>query len=188
MHISGSLHTAAFEILFKEHFKPLCFVAFRYLKDMDSAKEIVQDAFMSLWEKRDVIQEEKSVTSYLFVTVKNKCLNQLRSEKKFLFNLAGMENLEVLSISSFSDSIESKEIKSAIDAAIASLPEKCREIFLLSRNEQLKYHEIAEKLGLSVKTVETQMSRALVVMREQLKEFLPVVAVSFLIIKYFLHG
>lgn len=155
---------------------------------MDASKEIVQDAFVTLWEKKDMIQEDKSVKSYLFVAVKNKCLNQLRGEKKFLSNLIELENLEGLSINSFTDSVETKEIRKAIDAAIESLPEKCKEIFLLSRNEQLKYHEIAERLGLSVKTVETQMSRALAVLREHLKEFLPVVMISFLIVNYFSHG
>lgn len=171
-HIPVFLSESAFELLFRSHFREMCLISVRYVKDMEVSREIVQDAFMSLWEKRHTIDPSKPVKAYVAATVRNKSLNYLRDNRKFDSGLLGREKLFPEETSELSDPLVAEEIRRKIRQATDLLPEKCREIFLMNRNEQLKYHEIAGKLGISVKTVETQMSKALQHMRDHLKEFL----------------
>jgi RNA polymerase sigma-70 factor (ECF subfamily) len=150
----------------------LCFFALQYTKDHDTAREITQEAFISLWEKRASIDLSKPVKTYLSTTVRNKCLNWLRDNKKFNREILDIEGL--LSDKTYiqPDRLVEAEIRDKIARAIDGLPQKCREIFVLNRHENLKYQEIANRLEISVKTVETQMSKALQHMRDQLAEFL----------------
>lgn len=164
-------------MLFKEHFKPLCFLAQRYVKDLDMAREIVQESFMSLWTKRDTIDISKPVKPYLSTSVHNKCLNYLRDSKKFDKDLMITENLVTEAGGDMTDVLVVKDISKKIDEAIAELPEKCREIFIMSRYDHLKYHEIAQKLDISQKTVEAQMSKALQHMRVRLAEYIPILMI-----------
>ncbi|MDP4281705.1 MAG: RNA polymerase sigma-70 factor [Bacteroidota bacterium] len=172
-----SFDKAAFEQLFRMHFKTLTYFALRYVKDQDTAHEIVQDAFMGLWEKRETIDPERSVTSYLSTSVRNKCLNHLRNTKKFSDELLSLENLPQDAFYEQPLRLTESEITLRILQSTAELPEKCREVFELSRNEHLKYEEIAQRLNISVKTVETQISKALAHFRIRLKEFMPVLIV-----------
>jgi RNA polymerase sigma-70 factor, ECF subfamily len=112
------------------------------------------------------------VKTYLSTTVRNKCLNHLRNNKKFNTDILEIEGLLVEQVYYQPDKLVETEIKEKIDKAIQDLPEKCREIFLLNRHEQLKYQEIADRLSISVKTVESQMSKALQHMRIRLAEYL----------------
>ena len=166
------LDKTTFESLFRSEFKGLVFFALQYTKDTDTAREITQEAFISLWEKRERIDLSKPVKTYLSTTVRNKCLNWLRDNKKFNKEILDMEGL--LSDNTYvqPDRLIEAEIKDKIGKAIDELPEKCREIFVLNRQENLKYQEIANRLEISVKTVETQMSKALQHMRERLREFI----------------
>ena len=166
-------HTS-FEELFRINFTGLCFFAQKYVKDFETSKEIVQDAFVSLWEKRGTIDMSRSVKSYLTMVIHNKCSNYLRDNHKFDQNILNIENLLEVPEYDGSDILVEEELKSKIDASIAELPEKCREIFTLNRYENLKYQEIADKLQISVKTVETQMSKALQHMRIRLAEYISV--------------
>ena len=136
------------------------------------AREITQEAFISLWEKRGSIDVSKPVKTYLSTTVRNKCLNYLRDNKKFNKEILDMEGLLSDKIYVQPDRLVEAEIRDKIGKAIEELPEKCREIFVLNRNENLKYLEIATRLEISVKTVESQMSKALQHMRSRLAEFL----------------
>jgi RNA polymerase sigma-70 factor, ECF subfamily len=166
-------HTS-FEELFRSHFTGLCFFAQKYVKDYETAKEIVQDAFISLWEKRETIDMERPVKSYLTMVIHNKCSNYLRDNRKFDQYILNIENLLEVPEYDGADSMVENELKQKIDLSIAELPEKCREIFVLNRYENLKYQEIANKLQISVKTVETQMSKALHHMRVRLAEYISV--------------
>lgn len=183
-HIQALLSEQVFERLFKSHFREMCLLAVRYVKDMEISREIVQDTFMSLWEKRATVDPSKPVKAYIATTVRNKSLNYLRDHKKFDTGLLEIEQLYPEEHSEVSDPLVAEEIRKKIRAATEALPEKCREVFLLNRNEQMKYHEIAEKLDISVKTVETQMSKALRHMRDHLKEFL---CLLLLLMQHFLH-
>ena len=161
-------------MLFRSHFTGLCFFAQKYVKDIDTAKEIVQDAFLSLWEKRDTIDMDRQVKSYLTMIIHNKCTNYLRDNRKFDTNILQIENLLDVPEYESTDSMVTGELKGSIESAINELPEKCREIFVMNRYENLKYQEIADKLQISVKTVETQMSKALQHMRLRLAAYLTV--------------
>ncbi|MCX6277256.1 MAG: RNA polymerase sigma-70 factor [Bacteroidetes bacterium] len=167
----------AFEFLFRSHFKGLCQFAYGYVKDYEGAREIVQDSFVSLWMKRDSIDLSKPVKTYLSTTVRNKCLNYLRDNRKFSGELLALENLSESATYEQPDKLIERDIREQIDAAINELPEKCREVFILNRFKNLKYQQIAEKLGISVKTVESQMSKALRHLRIRLAEYFPFVLV-----------
>lgn len=171
--MAKDLHS--FEALFREMFKPLCSFALKYVKDLDEARNLVHEVFISVWDKYDTLPDDTNFRSYLFTSVRNRSLNYLRYAKKHL-------TLEKVSEHTFSEqntSMETAELEKEIELAINSLPEKCRQVFELNRMEGLKYAEIAEKLGISVKTVEAQMSKALNVLREHLREFLTLIFFMF---------
>jgi RNA polymerase sigma-70 factor (ECF subfamily) len=171
-----AMEKSDFEKLFKEHFKDMVFYALRYVKDHDTAREIVQEAFMALWEKRESIDAARVVRSYLGSSVHNKCLNYLRENKKFDRSLLTLEKLSDRP-DDIADELSHTETSEKVYAAIEELPEKCREIFKLSRFEHLKYQEIADRLGISVKTVEAQMSKALQHMKARLSAYLEVLLI-----------
>ncbi len=168
--IHKNLDKTNFEQLFRLHFAALCSYAVKFLKDPEQAKEIVHEAFINLWEKRDTIDASKPVKAYLYTSVYNRSLNYIRDHKKFTkLDLNVVEEQQGAEEFNDHDNLE-KKIQEAID----KLPEKCREVFMMSRFDELKYSEIAEKLNISVKTVEAQMSKALKVLREHLSEFLTI--------------
>lgn len=178
-----TLDENSFKQLFHADYKGLCLFALKYVRDLETAREIVQDAFISLWEKRESINMEKSVKSYLTATIKNKCYNYLRDNKKFNSSLIAAEMREEEYSYESHDVLTENELSEKISSSISELPEKCREIFTLSRFENLKYSEIASKLGISVKTVETQMSKALQHMRLKLGEYLTLAIFLFSFLK-----
>jgi RNA polymerase sigma-70 factor (ECF subfamily) len=162
----------AFEQLFKDNLHSLTLLSLKYVKDLDTAREIVQESFVSLWEKRENLDPERSIPAYIKTMVHNRSLNYLRNNRR-LESFGDVLEIHLnLDDNDKNDSLETSELRVRIEDAINALPEKCREIFLLSRNENLKYAEIAERLSISVKTVETQMSRALLHFRKQLKVYL----------------
>ncbi len=155
------------EQLFREWFAPLCRFAFRFVPDADDAKGIVHDVFVSLWEKMEQLPADTHFRSYLYTAVRNRCLNHLRDQRK----VVPLEAAEAQAAQT-EVPIETQELEREIEFAIQTLPDKCREIFELNRKEGLKYSQIAEQLGISVKTVEAQMSKALAIMRIHLKNYL----------------
>jgi len=167
----------AFEMIFKIHYKPLCNYAFSFLRDRDEAEEIVQATFLTVWEKKEGIAIDTSLKAYLYRAVRNSCLNAKKHEKvkqkhsdETLFT-AESSHEEVF------QSVITSELDQKIGDAMMVLPEQCRLVFKLSRFENLKYQEIADQLGISLKTVENQIGKALKIMREQLKEYLPVLLI-----------
>lgn len=166
-----------FEKLFKSQFKELCFFAQLYIKDIDTAKEIVQEVFISLWEKRDSIEEGKSIITYLKSSIANKSINYLRDNKKFDKEILRFENLYPEAGNSVSDILVVDELRILIDDAINELPDKCKEIFLLNRFGNLKYKEISIKLDITLKTVEGQMAKALQHMRNKLIHYIGILII-----------
>jgi len=154
--------------MFKTYFSTLCYFAQKYIPDLDACKEIVHNIFVVIWEKRVEFDFEKPAKSYLFTSVYNRCMNYIRDKKKFTNESEISTNLSTIN----QDHLESAEIESRIWEAINSLPEKCREIFLLNRFEEKKYAEIAQELKISVKTVEAQISKALKTLRNHLKDYI----------------
>jgi RNA polymerase sigma-70 factor (family 1) len=163
----------ALEMIFKTHYQPLCKYAYSFLNDKDEAEEVVQSSFISLWEKRDAIAIQSSFKSYLYRMVRNACLNAIKHQR-VKKSYADQEKIDGEPVhNSVSEAVLSTELEAKILKAIQALPEQCRLVFQLSRFEELKYQEIADQLSISVKTVENHMGKALKIMREELKEYLP---------------
>lgn len=160
----------SFEKLFRSFFPPLMVFAKKILVDEDDAREVVQQVFISIWEKRQEMDLSTSLKSYLFTSVHNRSLNVIRDRKKF----SAAQVPDVAGDWDVSSIIESMELEEKIMEVIHSLPEKCREVFELNRFEGLKYSEIAERLKISPKTVENQMSKALKILREKLSKYLAI--------------
>jgi RNA polymerase sigma-70 factor (ECF subfamily) len=160
----------AFETLFHQYYSYLCLYASKIIENDIAAEEIVQGFFVGFWEKREKLNIETSVKNYLFRSVKNLCLNFIQHNKTRLRHsqsiLSDAKNNQTLE-----DNFIEIDLAEKIEESIQSLPEKRREIFKLSRQDGLKYREIAEKLNISIKTVETQMSLALKTLREKLKNY-----------------
>jgi RNA polymerase sigma-70 factor, ECF subfamily len=158
-----------FKNLFEDHYTALCRFASGYLADQDTAEEIVQQLFINLWNQRQTIDPEKQIKSYLFTAVKNRCLNHIRDIKKFRNYYLDVEAELEIPVAE-KDIVSEKELEQRIADALEKLPAKCREVFELCRFEEMKYHEVAQKLDISQKTVEAQMSKALRILREELKD------------------
>jgi len=168
-------------MLFREHFTGLCYFARKYTGDLDAAKEIVHSVFIRIWEIRYEFDWDKPTKSYLFASVYNRSLNYVRNNKKFMSHEeASLHNLRT-DETVYSNDLETAELQSRIKSAIMRLPEKCREVFELSRFENKKYSEIALHLNISVKTVESQMSKALYILKEELKDYLMIALLIWLI-------
>lgn len=171
---SLSLDDRSFEMLFKSNFKDLCHLAVQYVKDSDTAKDIVQEVFFNVWKKKADIDLSRPVRAYLTSSVRNRCINYLRDHKKLSDGFIEREDQMVGTEYKVPDKLIENELKRKIADSIDELPDRCKEVFVLSRYENLKYLEIAERLQISVKTVETQMSKALQHLRSRLGEFLTI--------------
>jgi RNA polymerase sigma-70 factor (ECF subfamily) len=164
---------SAYEMIFKTLYNPLCRYAWSFLEDKEEAEEVVQSAFITVWEKRRSLDIQTSLKSYLYRMVRNGCLNVIKHEKVKQQHVAHELAVSEVSYESVSQKVYATELESKITEALKALPEQCRLVFQLSRFEELKYQEIADQLQISVKTVENHMGKALRIMREQLKEYLP---------------
>lgn len=161
------------EQLFRDHHAELCSFVYGYTSSDDVAEDIVQDLFLSVWQDPERWVKARRVRVLLFVAARNRALDYLR-HRRVRENHAERVLAEDPnpSIPSADDAFAHKEIQQAIDDAVSRLPERAREIFLMSRSDGLTYREIAERIGISIKTVETHMSRSLRRLREQLIGFL----------------
>ncbi len=164
---------SAFEMIFKSYYQPLCRYAYSFLADKEEAEEVVQSAFITVWEKRKSLDIQTSLKSYLYRMVRNACLNVIKHEKIKQQHVAHELAVTEASYESVSQKVYASELELKISEAMKVLPEQCRLVFQLSRFEELKYQEIADQLQISVKTVENHIGKALKIMREQLKEYLP---------------
>jgi len=164
----------AFEMFFRTYYQSLCKYAYSFIQDKDEAEEIVQSAFLAVWEKRESLGIQTSLKSYLFSMVRNTSLNVIKHEKIKKRYAGEALAMEEKSRDNVTQKIISLELEEKIHFAMESLPEQCRLVFKLSRFEELKYSEIAQQLNISIKTVENQMGKALRIMREQLKDYLPI--------------
>lgn len=163
-----------FEMLFRTFYQPLCNYAYTFIQDRDEAEEIVQSTFLSVWEKRETLEIRTGVKPYLYAMVRNACLNVIKHNKIKEQHVSSELAYAERSVESVARTVMASELETRIYVAMEKLPEQCRLIFKLSRFEELKYSEIAEQLNLSIKTVENQMGKALKIMREELKDYLPI--------------
>jgi RNA polymerase sigma-70 factor (family 1) len=156
----GDDDRAAFSELYNRYWQPLYQMAWNVLRDQESCMEVIQDVFVWLWDHRSALQI-KSPPVYLRAAVKYKIIDVLRSNKARELCFVNLEDLDPAHLLFDDDPLELKELKAVIVQLSAELPERARLIFELSRNEQLSNREIAEKLGISEKTVENQITIAL---------------------------
>jgi RNA polymerase sigma-70 factor (ECF subfamily) len=164
--------TSAFDAIFRANYALLVRVAEAMLRERSMAEEIAQDVMLELWRRRQSLDVTESVRGYLLQATRNRTLNALRHQA--IERKSEPELLESATRSPSTDTAAREgEIESALQAAVADLPDRCRQVFELSRVDGLKYAEIATRLGISVKTVEVQMGKALRVLRERLKTWLP---------------
>lgn len=170
----------AFEYLFRSYYPRLFGYAIRFVEDEESARDIIQECFIKFWEKREILKAV-SLTSLLFAMVHNSCLNYLKHravvEHQQIEYLASIEGEEKLYHVDFCIDNEHKllyqELEEQINLVIGELPERCREIFLLSRFEGLKNREIAEKLKISTTAVEKHIAKALLQFTRHFKDKYP---------------
>lgn len=162
----------AFDFIFKKYYKALCAQAVSYVSELDIAQSLVQDCFIKLWEKRLESGCIENLSSYLSLMVRNQCIDYLRKQKS-LTELHKKSYTEE-ETDGASDALIYREFEEKLVAALANLPERTRIAFEYSRFEGLSYHEIAEKMGISTKAVEALISRALKILRLELKEYLPI--------------
>ena len=156
-----------FESLFSYNYRPLCIYALHYLSDVEAAEDVVQECFATLWEKLQQGTEIANLKSYLYTAVRNRCLDQLRRKG---VPTESLKPYDTYGIIDDDDAQERSQQEARMWTAIDSLPEKCREAFILSKRDGLKYEEIAEELGLSINTVRNQISKALNVLKEGVKK------------------
>jgi RNA polymerase sigma-70 factor (ECF subfamily) len=162
----------AFIGIFRSYYPELYSYAAKIVDSFEIAREIVQDAFIYLWENRNKILINTSVRSYLFKTVRNDCLDYIKHKKieqKYITT-----HLSIIRNESYSEDnlFAQKEITQILKSSVSSLPKECKKIFILSRYKDLKNKDIAKRLGISVKTVESQIGKALKLLRKNLKDYL----------------
>jgi RNA polymerase sigma-70 factor (ECF subfamily) len=167
-----------FRQVFDSHYPRLVRFAKEYVGDKHDAEDILQDVFLTLWEKRTSLRADTNLNAYLLTLVKYQCMDFLKHKQvvnRFLAHQKSLQQQETAfnyySISKFEpEQMDIESLERLAGKAIGELPEQCRKVFELSRYDGLKYREIAEKLGISVKTVETHISHALKILRITLKD------------------
>ena len=159
-----------FEKIFKKYYQGLCYYALKYVKENDTAEELVQDLFYKIWEKHESLDIQTSLKAYLFNAVRNNSLKYLE-HLRIVNNYAKNYNPEKEYMESSDDLVKMTELQNRIDSTLGKMPKRVRSVFTLSRYDGLKYKEIAEKLNISVKTVEANMGTALKIFRKTLKDY-----------------
>lgn len=162
-----------FELFFRNYYERLCNYANTILNDMDEAEEMVQNAFLTIWERRDSFEVHTSLKSYLYRAVYNSSLNSLKHKKVQQKHEQYYKQNTAPDYESATSQLMENELQQMAQKAIEQLPPQCKMVFSLSRFEQLTYAEIAEQMNISAKTVENHMVRALRILREKLKDYLP---------------
>ena len=167
---------SAIRIIFEKYHASLCILAFRLIRDRDVSKDIVQDVFTKFWNNRKSIEITSSLSAYLKRSVVNTSLNQLEKDNRH--SKVELEKLPYHPLASSSDQDHSfNEISAHLELAINRLPVRTRAIFLLIRREEMSYKEVSESMNISLKAVEKEMMKALKLLREMMKHFLPVVLI-----------
>jgi len=165
----------AFDFFFNYYYPGLCVYAQKIISLPDEeARDIVQDVFVKFWNDCKKLDIQFSIRSYLFVSVKNKCFDLLRKKNRNI-KVQEISNEHDIADESFETYILT-ELETLFNSSLSKLPERCREVFELSRFQGLKNREIAAKLNLSEKTVENQVTKALHILKKELKDFLLLLA------------
>ena len=160
-------NATAFEGVFRTYYRRLCGVVYAYVGLAETAEEIVQELFLRIWRQRESLEITESLQGYLFRAARNEALNHLKHRRVELQWRGREQTADQRVAPSADDALAERELSRAIEAAIAALPERCRMVFMMSRRQGLSYAEIGDALGISVKTVEVQIGKALRTLRER---------------------
>jgi len=164
----GKGNSIVFKQVFMSHYESLCRYAYTILKNAEEAEDVVQSMFVKIWEKREELEVKHTIRSYLFKAVYHQCINLLEHRSVKLKHQVHLAH-EMLTETQLPEPFQ-HELEENIVAAIKTLPDQCRLIFMMSRYEELRYAEIAAHLKISVNTVENQISKALKILRVKLKD------------------
>lgn len=162
----------AFTIIFTKYYTNLVRFSFGITRNADASEEIVQDVFLKLWESRNALEIHSSLKSFLLKSVQNRSIDSLRHSSITHKYASLVLDHPILSENDTENYILFSELENKFDHALSKIPAEYAEVFRMSRIEILSYHEIAGKLGISVRTVEVRIGKALSLLREELKEFL----------------
>ncbi|MFH4968391.1 RNA polymerase sigma-70 factor [Gaetbulibacter sp. M240] len=159
--------------LYESYWKPLFISSYNLLKDKELSEEIIQDVFIDLWKNRETLQIKISIKSYLYACVRYKVFGEFRKNK--VKNVELFEDLnQRFQYATPETKLMHEELVKQVDTIVNTLPKKCREVYILSRNKQLSHKEISEQLGISTKTVENHITMALKVLRKSLGHLLSI--------------
>ncbi|MEM6262488.1 MAG: RNA polymerase sigma-70 factor [Bacteroidota bacterium] len=156
---------ANFEAVFRHFYTPLCSYACKYVGEPLLAEEVVSDVLMKVWQKREELAIQTSLKSFLFASTRNRAIDYLRKYQKAHLHRHEIEPQHAVDTICPERQVIASEMHATLQQAINNLPPQGKNIFQMSRDEGLKYREIAEKLDLSIKTVETHMRRSLIALR-----------------------
>lgn len=172
----------AYKFLYDQHYQILCHVASQYVKDDFLAETIVGDVIFHLWDVRQSLDITTSIRSYLMQSVRNRCMDYLKSQynqRELAMSSLGLLDFPVINYIKGDDyplgRLLEQELEGEIMKAIGRLPDECRRVFRLSRFEERKYEEIAKELNISVNTVKYHIKRALALLHEDLSKYLTAV-------------
>ncbi len=163
----------AFEQIYKMYFPRLAQFLYRYVNSTHVAEDLVHNVFYSVWNNHKQIQDVETLRPYLYQACRNQALKYLRKEHEILSQIEILNNFDNSHDHSPDEILETNDLELAVIKAVKSMPERRRQIYLMHREDGLTYKEIAEILELSVKTVETQISRSLKYLRDRLSHFIP---------------
>jgi len=163
----------AFEGLFTKYYGPLCHHAFRFLKDMDTAEDIVQEFFFNFWKNRESLVSKLSLSAYLFHSIRNNSLHYLEHQSiQQQYAETVISDVQSMMPDTEQVDVNLRELNKIINETLKLMPERCSRVFCLNRFEGKKYREIAEMLSISIKTVEADMGKALQIFRKSLKDYI----------------
>ena len=169
----------AYEAIYNEFFGVLYHLCLQYLHNEKVSEDIVQDSFLKLWEIRETLDDRINIRNFLYTITKNNCLNYLRNQKISMKHQESLKYLEIRfnyeALEKLGDYIQFEELRNKMEDAISKLPVEVIETFKMSRFEELSYREIAGQQGISIKTVEARISKALRILRTELKDYLPLI-------------
>jgi RNA polymerase sigma-70 factor (ECF subfamily) len=161
----------AFDVLYKKYCKKVYKFGYSILKSPEESENLMQDVFLNLWVNRHQIQKDSSVKSYVFTITYNSAISVIRKKAKESQFVEYLKSLQEISEEPVNVRLEYTELANTLDGIINALPPRQKEVYLLQRVEGLKYSEIAERLNISVNTIENHMSRALKTIREKLGNY-----------------
>ena len=161
--------------IYDTEFKKLMIQDFRIVNKQDVAEDIVQECFIKLWQKRNDISTDISIATYIKKMVRNRCLDYLRKNKIRTVEVNDNLNIEIEENANEVRFEKNEKLQRKIQSTLNSLPEKCRQVFVLAKYEKFTYKQISEKLEIAPKTVEAHMSKALKSFRTNLKQFLIII-------------